>query len=68
MEVLGMVAIFSYGFAAANEAFEKAGVELVTLTNYAALVDLSIKRGTIPENLLETLSAWRTDPANWQGT
>jgi orotate phosphoribosyltransferase len=67
IEILGMVAIFSYGFAVANEAFAKAEVELVTLTNYSSLVELSISKGSIANNMLDTLTAWRNDPANWQG-
>ena len=37
-EVLGMVAIFSYGFELAAENFRKAGVTLHTLTSYHILV------------------------------
>ncbi|MDE6178495.1 MAG: orotate phosphoribosyltransferase, partial [Duncaniella sp.] len=38
-EVIGMVAIFSYEFPVAVEAFKNAGVPLITLSNYSALIN-----------------------------
>ena len=38
-EVLGMIAIFTYGFPVATEAFEKANVNLMTLSNLKWLWD-----------------------------
>ena len=38
-EVIGMVAAFTYGFPVAIEAFKEAKVNLVTLTNYEAVLD-----------------------------
>ena len=37
-EVVGMVASYTYGFPVAKEAFEKAGVKLVTLTDYERIL------------------------------
>src|SRR5574344_2640096 len=37
-DVIGMVAAFTYGFPIAEEAFKKAQVKLLTLTNYQAVV------------------------------
>ena len=36
VEVIGMVASFTYGFPVAEQAFEEAGVKLITLSNYEA--------------------------------
>lgn len=64
-EVIGMVAIFTYGFPQAEEAFAQAGVRLLTLSNYNAMLDAALSTGYIHEKDLETLRQWRKDPSNW---
>ncbi len=64
-EVIGMVAIFTYGFPIAEKAFQQANVALTTLTNYNALLEAALNTGFIQEKDLETLRSWRNDPANW---
>lgn len=66
-EVIGMVSIFSYGFPEAENAFEKAGIRFISLTNYAVLIELAIEQGTIASDLMETLLNWRKNPGAWQG-
>lgn len=65
-EVLGMVAIFTYGFPAAVENFKKAGVRLDTLSNYNAMIELATEQGYVRPEELATLREWREDPANWR--
>ena len=65
-EVVGMVASYTYGFPVAEEAFKAAGVKLVTLTNYEAVVAEALKTGYIKETEVETLNQWRKDPAGWK--
>jgi orotate phosphoribosyltransferase len=67
VEIAGMVSIFNYGFNQATKAFEEAGIKLVSLTNYAALVELAIENETISPALLTTLNNWRENPADWKG-
>ena len=64
-EVLGMVAIFSYNFNQARRAFEVADVELTTLTNYDALIDVACQTGYIKDSDLELLREWRFSPSTW---
>ncbi|MDE6352943.1 MAG: orotate phosphoribosyltransferase [Muribaculaceae bacterium] len=64
-EVVGMVAIFTYGFPVAVEAFKKAGVTLLTLSNYNAMLDAALKTNYICSEDIDTLREWRKDPANW---
>jgi orotate phosphoribosyltransferase len=64
-EVLGMVAIFSYGFQLASENFAKAGLQLTTLSQYDVLIKAAIENGEIRESDLHKLMQWREDPANW---
>ncbi|MCM1336468.1 MAG: orotate phosphoribosyltransferase [Candidatus Amulumruptor caecigallinarius] len=65
-EVIGMAAIFTYGFPQAEEAFEKAGVKLLTLSNYNAMLDAALQIGYIKPADLDLLKQWRKDPANWR--
>ncbi|MDE7135834.1 MAG: orotate phosphoribosyltransferase [Muribaculaceae bacterium] len=64
-EVIGMVAIFTYQFPVAQEAFKKAGVKLITLSNYSAMLEVALETKYIRESDVETLHEWRKDPANW---
>ncbi len=64
-EVVGMVALFTYGFPVAEENFAEAGVRLVTLSNYNAMLDVALDTKYICEGDLSTLQQWREDPANW---
>ena len=66
-EVIGMVAAYTYGFDAAKEAFQKAKVKLVTLTNYEAVLDVALKTGYITEPQVAILNTWRKNPAQWKG-
>lgn len=66
-EVVGMVASYTYGFPVARDAFDKAGVKLVTLTDYEHVVAEALKTGFITEADVELLNEWRSDPANWKG-
>ena len=64
-DVIGMVASYTYGFDVATEAFKQAGVKLITLTNYEAVLDVALRTGYITENQVPVLNAWRKDPAHW---
>lgn len=64
-EVLGMVAIFSYGFDLAAENFQKAGIELICLCHYEAMLPRAVKRNYIDEEVLKSLASWRENPAAW---
>lgn len=64
-KVIGMVASYTYGFPVAKEAFEKADVRLLTLTDYEAVVETALKTGYISEGQIETLHEWRKNPSEW---
>lgn len=64
-EVLGMCGLFTYGFPVADEAFQNAGIPLYTISNYAALMELAEEKALISSAEKETLSAWRSNPAEW---
>ena len=64
-EVLGMIAIFSYGFPVAEQKFKAAKVKLTTLCNYESLVSEALATNYISEEDVATLKEWRQNPAIW---
>lgn len=64
-DVIGMVAIFSYGFKVAEDKFTAANVPLITLSNYNAVLEEAVKTNYIEADDIETLKKWRKDPASW---
>jgi orotate phosphoribosyltransferase len=64
-EVLGMVAIFSYGFEVADKNFNEAGVPLVCLSNYDALLPQAVAENYINQSTLASLAEWRKNPGGW---
>lgn len=64
-EVIGMAAIFTYGFAVAEENFKKAGIQLHCLSNYNALTEAALANGYIPESAMDALADWRRSPDTW---
>ncbi|MGN0210080.1 MAG: orotate phosphoribosyltransferase [Muribaculaceae bacterium] len=64
-EVIGMAALFTYGFPVAEDNFRQAGVKLLTLSNYNAMIEAALATDYIKESDVDTLKEWRQDPANW---
>ena len=65
-EVIGMCALFTYGFPVADEAFKKAGVPLKTISNYGALMEVAEEQSLLATEQKETFGQWRLDPGNWK--
>ncbi|HLO71041.1 MAG TPA: orotate phosphoribosyltransferase [Flavipsychrobacter sp.] len=64
-EVIGMCALFTYGFNAAAEAFQQANVPLHTISNYNALMEVAEEQKLIASEQKASLEQWRVDPASW---
>ncbi|MDU0382687.1 orotate phosphoribosyltransferase [Staphylococcus pseudintermedius] len=58
-EVLGVVAIFTYGLNKASETFKAAGVPFYTLSNYDELIEVAREEDKISEDDIQTLVEWR---------
>lgn len=67
VEVVGMVASFTYGFPVAEEAFREAGVRLLTLSDYGHVVAEAAKTGYIKDEDKPVLAEWRKAPGEWKG-
>jgi len=65
-DIVGMAAIFTYGFEVAKENFAKVNCELITLSNYTALIKEAIALNYVDEKSLRSLNEWRNDPQNWK--
>lgn len=65
VEVMGMVAIFTYGFPIATQKFAEANVELTTLSNYNAVLQHLLDTKQIGEAEMATLKTWREAPEVW---
>jgi len=65
-EVLGMVAIFTYGFPVADQKFKKAKVKLTTLCTYDAVLSEALSTNYISVDDIETLQEWRQNPSTWR--
>jgi orotate phosphoribosyltransferase len=64
--VKGLVAIFTYGFQQAIEAFESENCSFYTLTDYSTLIEKAIQSNYINSSDIESLNDWRKDPSNWK--
>lgn len=65
-EVIGLVAVFTYGFPVATEAFAAAHIPFKTLSNYPALIEEAKDKGLVKEEQMATLKEWRESPATWR--
>jgi len=65
-KVIGMVAIFTYGFETAEKNFAEAGIPLVCLSDFTHLLQQAVAQKYLDENQLVYVKSWRLDPANWK--
>jgi orotate phosphoribosyltransferase len=64
-EIVGLAAIFTYGFEVSTNLFAQENIPLQILSNYDALCQLAGNKGMFNEEQLKTLSEWRTSPSTW---
>lgn len=65
LNVLGMLAIFTYGFKQSENNFSLNNCELTTLSNYNVLIEIALKTNYISDDFLPTLKKWRENPEVW---
>jgi orotate phosphoribosyltransferase len=65
-EVLGLGAIFTYGFEKAAKAFEQTGCKYFTLSSYEILLDKAIEESYIKPEEKSELMEWYKDPESWR--
>lgn len=62
-----VLAIVSYGFKAAQVAFQTAKVNLHTLTHFEIILDIAKQRGYFGQDELNIIYDWFNDPHGWAG-
>lgn len=61
------LAITSYEFGEAHEAFEMAGVGLYTLTTFSVILDEAVAAGKLNDETLGVVRDWLGEPKGWAG-
>ena len=65
IEVLGVIAIFTYQLEKAATKFQEAQVPLYTLTNYSELIQIAQETGYVTEAELEMLKKFKDNQETW---
>ena len=65
IEVLGLLAIFTYELEKANVNIQDADINLKTLSNYSSLIEIAKENNTINEDEMALLQSWRKDPESF---
>lgn len=63
--VMGMVAIFTYGFETARRNFEQKKCPLHTLSDYSSMLEVAFNMGYLKQEHMKDLEQWRRDPSKW---
>ncbi|WP_054027996.1 orotate phosphoribosyltransferase [Bacillus sp. FJAT-28004] len=64
-EVLAVLAIFTYEFDSAIQAFAAEQMPLITLSSYSALIQTAVELGKVAPEDVAALQAWRQDPQSF---
>lgn len=66
VKVMGMAAIFTYGFETAEKNFTNAHIPLVCLSDFNHMLQQAVDQKYLDEDQLVYVKSWRLDPANWK--
>ncbi|WP_404409066.1 orotate phosphoribosyltransferase [Jeotgalibacillus malaysiensis] len=61
IEVLGVAALFTYGFKKAEQQFKEAGVPYHTVTNFDTLIEKAEEMNVISKDQLTELAKWKSE-------
>lgn len=64
-DVLGMVAIFTYGFELARKNFKENNCKLITLSDYDSMLKVAVESNYVSESDIDSLNDWRIAPNKW---
>mgnify|MGYP001242830559 FL=1 len=65
VEVLGMLAMFSYNFKISSQNFSSSAIKLNTLSDYDCLIKEAVSSGFIEQEDMKLLKSWRSNPSEW---
>ncbi|MDA7501961.1 orotate phosphoribosyltransferase [Chitinophagales bacterium] len=66
IEVLGTVAIFTYGFQHASDSFTEKKQAFYTLLDYQKLIEIAVEKHYVNSDQLASLQEWRQAPEKWK--
>lgn len=66
-EVIGLLALFTYGFAAAADRFRESGVAFHTISSFPVLCETAVKEGFLAADKLQPVLEFAADPQGWKG-
>lgn len=64
-DVIGVLAIFTYGFQKASDIFTEKNLSMDTLTNYRNLLQAALETSYITTEEKSLLESWNQDPVKW---
>jgi len=65
LEVKGLIAVFTYGFANAEKTFNDANIPYQTLTDYDILLKKAVENDYIQKGDVNSLKEWKKNPDTW---
>ena len=65
LDVVGMIAIFTYEFSVSMDNFNREKINVKTLSNYSTLLRIAQKTQYISEIECKMLEKWNGNPSNW---
>ncbi len=65
LKVQGLIAIFTYGFQKAFDAFKIANCKWSVLTDYQTLINIALEEELLAPADMSVLEEWQADPENW---
>jgi len=65
IEVVGVIALFSYEFEKAKKNFEEANCPYITVSGYSTMLTQAKETNYITDEEYATLLDWSSDPAGW---
>ena len=66
VKIIGLGAIFTYGFEESIKGFKNASCSFKTLSNFSVLLKTALKNNYITDSELNTILKWRESPSNWK--
>ena len=66
-EVVGLLALFTYGFSDAEQRFKDSGIPFYTISNFATLCEVAVNEGFLPAEKLQPVLEFARNPKVWKG-
>lgn len=66
-EVVGLLALFTYGFEDAKQRFAEANVPFYTISEFDVLADVAVAHGFLEADKVQTVKDFGANPAGWKG-